>query len=415
MLEPLISKGFFWSDLQLVADAYAEMLSEAANPNQLTHIQHPEDRPLMHGSQGFEHAHAALMHAHDHMKAKKHSSDLTMKYDGSPSLVFGHHPVTKKFFVATKSAFNKSPKINHTDADIERNHGHAPGLVSKLKAALKHLPKVTPKTGVYQGDLMHTRSDHKLHEAVSFTPNTITYTAHGDEEKKVKQSHVGIVVHQQYHPHPNKPGVEHMSVSPHPDTHNFKQHPDVHLKTAEHDTSKINYGKADQGTFQKHMNAAKAIHDKHGAKMYKATERHQGEGGHLSAYINQTVRSGDTPHTKGFQKHIMAHYAKAATKVKTPVAVARHHATGAEHVSHIAKHSGHYTNLLAMHSHLASAKNTLVKNLETHEGGLEHHIGGVKSKPEGFVINHKFKGTTHPTKVVNRAEFAKANFAKVRG
>ena len=107
MLEPLISKGFFWSDLQFVADAYAEMLSEAANPNQLTHIQHPEDRPLMHGSQGFEHAHAALMHAHDHMKAKKHSSDLTMKYDGSPSLVFGHHPVTKKFFVATKSAFNK--------------------------------------------------------------------------------------------------------------------------------------------------------------------------------------------------------------------------------------------------------------------------------------------------------------------
>ena len=180
------------------------------------------------------------MKAHEHMKAKKHSSALTMKYDGSPSLVFGHHPVTKKFFVATKSAFNKNPKLNHTEADIERNHGHAPGLVSKLKHALKHLPKVTPKHGVYQGDLMHTRSDHKLHEGVSFTPNTITYTARGDEEKKVKQSHVGIVVHQQYHPHPTKSGVEHMTVSPHPDTHNFKQHPDVHLKTAEHDTSKIN-------------------------------------------------------------------------------------------------------------------------------------------------------------------------------
>ena len=406
---------FELKSLQSVADSYSEMLSEASNPHQLTHIQHPEDRPLMHGSQGFEHAHAALMHAHEHMKAKKHSSDLTMKYDGSPSLVFGHHPVTKKFFVATKSAFNKSPKINHTEADIERNHGHAPGLVSKLKAALKHLPKVTPKSGVYQGDVMHTRSDHKLHEAVSFTPNTITYTARGDEEKKVKRSHIGVVVHQQYHPHPHKPGIEHMSVSPHPDTHNFKQHPDVHLKTAEHDTNKINYGKSDQSTFQKHMNAAKAIHNKHGAKMYKATERHQGEGGHLSNYINQTVRSGDTPHTKGFQKHIMAHYAKAASKVKTPAAVAKHHATGAEHVSHIAKHAGHYTSLLSMHSHLASAKNTLVKSLETHEGGLEHHIGNVKSKPEGFVINHKFKGTTHPTKLVNRAEFAKANFAKVRG
>lgn len=401
--------------LQSVADTYVDMLSEATNPNQLTHIHHPEDRPLMHGSQGFEHAHAALMHAHEHMKAKKHSSDLTMKYDGSPSLVFGHHPVTKKFFVATKSAFNKNPKLNYSDSDIKKHHGHAPGLVGKLKHALKHLPKVAPKQGVYQGDLMHTRSDHKLHEAVSFTPNTITYTAHGDEEKKVKQSHVGIVVHQQYHPHPNKPGVEHMSVSPHPDTHNFKQHPDVHLKTAEHDTSKINYGKSDQSAFHKHMNAAKAIHTKHGAAMYKATERHQGEGGHLSNYINQTVRSGETPNTKGFQKHLMGHHAKLASKVKTPAAIAKHHAAGAEHVSHVAKHAGHYSNLLSMHSHLAAAKNTLVKNLETHEGGLEHHINGAKSKPEGFVVNHKFKGKTHPTKLVNRAEFAKANFAKVRG
>jgi hypothetical protein len=110
----------------------------------------------------------------------------------------------------------------------------------------------------------------------------------------------------------------------------------------------------------------------------------------------------------------MGHHAKLASKVKTPAAVARHHATGAEHVSHVAKHAGHYNNLLAMHSHLAAAKNTLVKNLETHEGGLEHHINGVKSKPEGFVINHKFKGKTHPTKLVNRAEFAKANFAKTR-
>lgn len=405
--------------LRSVAQTYADMVSgalnEATNPNQLTHIHHPEDRPLMHGSDGFEHAHGALMKAHEHMKAKKHSSALTMKYDGSPSLVFGHHPVTKKFFVATKSAFNKNPKLNHTEADIERNHGHASGLVGKLKHALKHLPKVTPAHGVYQGDLMHTRSDHKLHEGVSFTPNTITYTARGDEEKKVKQSHVGIVVHQQYHPHPTKSGVEHMTVSPHPDTHNFKQHPDVHLKTAEHDTSRINYGKSEQSSFYKHMDAAKAIHDKHGKGMYKATARHQGEAGHLPTYINHTVRTGEKPNAKGFQKHIAAHHENLASKVKTPAAVSRHKENGAEHVAHVEKHLGHYNNLLAMHGHLAAAKDTLVKHLETHEGDLEHRINGAKSKPEGFVVNHKFKGKTHPTKLVNRAEFAKANFAKVRG
>jgi hypothetical protein len=115
----------------------------------------------MHGASGFEHAHGALMQAHEHMKAKAKSSNLTMKYDGSPSIVFGHHPKTGKFFVASKSAFNKNPKINYTHKDIEKHHGHAPGLVSKLKTALTHLPKVAPKHGVYQGDVMHTREDHK--------------------------------------------------------------------------------------------------------------------------------------------------------------------------------------------------------------------------------------------------------------
>ena len=390
------------------------VLAEETEPQQVKHIHHAEDRPLLHGSSGFEHAHAALMHAHEHMKAGKNSSDLTMKYDGSPAIIFGHHPQTKKFFVASKSAFNKNPKINYSNADIEKNHGHAPGLVSKLKSALKHLPKVAPNHGVYQGDMMHTQEDHKIHEAVSFTPNTITYTAHGDEAKKVLRSKMGVVVHQQYHENPKNPGLENMSASPHVDHSHFTQHPDVHLKSAEHDTSKINYPKQDQDSFEKHMSAAKAIHDTHGAKMYSATAKHQGEAGHLSTYINSTVRTGEKPNAGGLAKHIAGIYTKEASKLKTPAGIAKRKTESDSHVAHINQNAGHYTNLLNMHHHLQQAKNTLVSNLEKHEGGLEHHIGDAKSKPEGFVINHKFKGNTEPTKLVNREEFAKANFAKVR-
>jgi hypothetical protein len=146
--------------------SFISFLKEEATDEgrQLKHIHHAEDRPLMHGHEGFEHAFGALTQAHEHMKAKAKSSNLTMKYDGSPSIVFGHHPKTGKFFVASKSAFNKTPKINHTEADIDRNHGHAPGLASKLKTALKHLPKVTPKKGVYQGDVMHSSEDLHHHD-----------------------------------------------------------------------------------------------------------------------------------------------------------------------------------------------------------------------------------------------------------
>lgn len=141
---------------------FKEFLKEEAEEGaKLKHITHPEDRPLHHGHKGFEHAFGALQQAHEHIKSKQSSNKLTMKYDGSPSIVFGHHPKTGKFFVATKSAFNKNPKINHTHEDIEKNHGHAPGLASKLHAALEHLPKVTPKKGVYQGDMMHAgKEDH---------------------------------------------------------------------------------------------------------------------------------------------------------------------------------------------------------------------------------------------------------------
>ena len=84
--------------------SFITFLKEEEEGAKLKHITHAEDRPLQSGASGFEHAHAALMHAHEHMKSGGHSSHLSMKYDGSPSVVFGHHPKTGKFFVASKSA-----------------------------------------------------------------------------------------------------------------------------------------------------------------------------------------------------------------------------------------------------------------------------------------------------------------------
>ena len=400
--------------------SFTSFLTEeaASEGGQLKHIHHAEDRPLMHGHAGFEHAYGALQQAHEHIKSGSKSSNLTMKYDGSPSIVFGHHPSNGKFFVASKSAFNKNPKINHTEKDIEKNHGHAPGLVKTLKHALKHLPKVTPKTGVYQGDVMHHEDSKHLHEGfiveakgskVSFTPNTITYTAHGDDAKKIKKSKIGVVVHQKY-----TDDMKH--ATPHVDHKNFKEHPDVHIHGAEHDTSKVHHSAENEKEFNKHMKAAKDIHDTHGHKMYDAVHHaHGGETGHLSTYINHTVRHDEVPHVKGFQAHLYSQHEKMANKVKTPKAKTEKRTEGEHQIKHVEKNKSAYGQLFSMHHHLHQAKNSLVKSLETHEGKYEHHIEGKKSKPEGFVVNHKPEGgREEPTKLVNRAEFAKANLLKVR-
>ena len=374
----------------------------------LKHIHHAEDRPLFHGAAGFEHAKGALMQAHGHMKSGGNSSALTMKYDGSPSLVFGHHPESGKFFVASKSAFNKTPKINYTHDDIQKNHGHAPGLMDKLHAALNHLPKIAPKTGVYQGDVMHSGDDveHKPNGKASFTPNTITYTAKGNEADKVKKSKFGIVTHTQYH----GDDASSMTADPHPDLHNFKQHPDVWQKSPNHDTKELHYSDKAQSEFMGHMKAAQDIHDKH-PEMYKHIHpEHSGEAGHLATYINHTVRTGDEPSVEGLKKHIADKSSKEVSKLKTPAAQAKKQSIAKSHADWIDNNKSHYANLLKMHSHLQKAKNTLVDTLQQHEGGLEHHIDGKRTGPEGFVVNH----AGEPTKLVNRAEFARANLLKVR-
>jgi hypothetical protein len=134
------------------------ILSEAAtDTKKLTHLDHVEDHAHNSGDEGFHHAFHSLMNTHHALKGnQREGHSITTKYDGAPSIVWGHHPENGKFFVGSKSVFNKNPKINHTHEDIERNHGHAPGLAQKLHGALKHLKKVTPKGKVYQGDLMHS-------------------------------------------------------------------------------------------------------------------------------------------------------------------------------------------------------------------------------------------------------------------
>lgn len=241
---------------------------------------------------------------------------------------------------------------------------------------------------------------------VSFTPNTITYTAKGPEADKINRAKVGVVVHTQYH----GKDLDSMKADPHVDTEKFKQHPDVWHRSADHDTSKVHYAKKAQDTFLHHMAAAKDIHDQHGHEMYPATERHQGDGGHLATYINHTVRTGEKPTAAGLQKHIMGKHTREAEKVKTPASKEKKLEAGREHVEHIEQNKRHYNNLLKMHEHLQKAKDVLVHTLNQHQGDLEHDIGGKKTNPEGYVFHHNgevFKG-------VDRKEFARANLLKVR-
>ena len=116
-----------------------------------THLQHPEDSIL-----------TGDLSVLDWFLAE---SDLSVKIDGSPAIVWGTNPATGNFFVGTKSVFNKVKiKINETHDDIDRNHS---GVVADI---LHHCFDCLPDfDGIVQGDFIGFGGDD------TFCPNTITY------------------------------------------------------------------------------------------------------------------------------------------------------------------------------------------------------------------------------------------------
>ncbi len=116
-----------------------------------THLQHPEDSIL-----------TGDLTVLNWFLTK---GQLSVKIDGSPAIVWGTNPATGKFFVGTKSVFNKVKiKINESHEDIDANHE---GNVAQiLHCCLDSLPRIA---GIIQADFIGFGG---LSE---YTPNTITY------------------------------------------------------------------------------------------------------------------------------------------------------------------------------------------------------------------------------------------------
>ena len=92
-------------------------------------------------------------------------SNISAKIDGSPAIVWGTNPKTNKFFVGTKSVFNKKLiKINHDHRENDANHqGEVADILHK---SLDNLPFTT---SIFQGDFIGFGGTD------SFLSNTIRY------------------------------------------------------------------------------------------------------------------------------------------------------------------------------------------------------------------------------------------------
>ena len=174
-----------------------------ANVTQLKHLEHIEDEMLNYGVEGCDAAVSAMKEMLRMLGKKPSSGYMQTKWDGAPAVICGEHPYTGRFFVGTKSVFNKeNPKICFFDDDVDTFYDG--DLADKLKASLKYF-KELGISGVVQGDLMFTAIDKRYEtvegeDLVTFRPNTITYGSPVDSDmgKAISKAEIGVVFHTHY-------------------------------------------------------------------------------------------------------------------------------------------------------------------------------------------------------------------------
>ena len=168
-----------------------------------THLEHLEDNILNDGSQGGKEAVAFLRSLGEMLDQGASEARITVKWDGAPAIICGINPENGRFFVGTKSVFNKvNPKISYSEEDVDSMY--PPGqLASKLKDAYKYLSTLSIPN-VVQGDLLFTDDKYEAviggDTCIAFQPNTIVYAVPKDSDigQKIDEAKFGIVFHTQY-------------------------------------------------------------------------------------------------------------------------------------------------------------------------------------------------------------------------
>lgn len=389
-----------------------------------THLEHLEDSILFDGSQGASDAFMFLDELARVFSGQGNNTfKITTKWDGAPAIFCGTYPGTKRFFVGTKSVFNKNAKINFRDLDVDANHGHAPGLVSKLKDALKYFPALGIN-GVAQGDLLFT-NDKKYEtingeRCITFTPNTITYCIPESSSlyKKADRAKIGVVFHTTY----RGSSVDSLNATFGYDISKLKKSDDVLVLSAE--TGQL--GKdvlltKQEVTKLKNMKRASTTLIRQSSKFLDSVAEQIAAndqltvGPRLKIYFNTYVRQGRrvnsaTNFVRDFKEYYEGEVKKAADKVKTPKAKAGKLAKLYAGLDFIEENEQALIKTIGLYTTLQQAKLLFIRKLEKGERirtYLRSENGYKVTAPEGYVA---IKEDSKAIKLVDRLQFSVANF-----
>ncbi len=401
---------------------FKQFLTEDKN----THLEHLEDAILDDGYRGGRNAISFLMSLEKMLEGhSKKRMNVTVKWDGAPAIFSGINPENKKFFVGTKSIFNKEPKINYTNADINTNHGQVKGLADKLKVALKLFPSLNIP-GIWQGDLLYTSDDLKKAEVggdtcVTFTPNTITYAVKLVDElaNTIQSASIGVVWHTTY----SGKSMDSLKAKFGASASRLSKTKKVwSIDATFKDTSgSINFTAAESKQFNNVLKMASGSLKK--ASTYlnnmKGVTHSEAPSNLLKIFLNTYIRGGEKiENTKKvadfFEKFYTERLNKKIKSVSSEAGKKKWEQIKTDGLKEYNKYKKDLYYVIATYISLQTAKTMVIRKLEKGEniGTFLRTPDGYKvTAPEGFVaIDHVGKAM----KLVDRLEFSRANFTAAK-
>ena len=381
-----------------------------------THLTHLEELVLTQGPNGYNMARSFLLELLKTLKGNTDSSIQTsVKWDGAPAIFAGINPENDRFFVGTKSIFNKVPKINYTEEDVLRNHGHAPGLVDKLVKALKYLPALGIKN-ILQGDFMF---DDEMIETVNidgephytFKPNTILYAVpvNSDLGQQIARSKFGIVFHTTYDSLDS--GATFGA-----DVSTLRRVPGVWFDDAffTDDTGVVTLTEDEEAQVVRLVREADTVNENidYGDLPLDL----------LNIYINSEIKSGSFLENaedsfNGFINWFSQRLQKRINGLKSEKGRQRATNNGTMLLNSFNSKKGDFINLFKVSRLLFEAKNIFIEKYNNAVYNTKHFVDDgsgdlVVTNPEGYVaVDHQGNGV----KFVDRLEFSRANFAVDKG
>jgi len=404
---------------------FIEFINESKEGKNV-HLEHLEDEVLNNGVAGSKAAINFLRSLKDMLASSSESKvNVTTKWDGAPAIICGVNPENNKFFVGTKGVFANNPKLNYTNADIDKNHP-GEGLNIKLKIALKYLKKLNID-GILQGDMMFTKDDIKKEtingeKYITFQPNTLVYAIPEDSKlaKTVLASQMGIVFHTAYS---GGDTLADMKSSFNIDIGNLKASKDVWYRDASFiDASgTATFTKQESLELAGHISEAQRILSQINSLTLNRISTSETFLMQIKTFNNTKVREGQeikntTQHTRDLIKWVEDRQNKEILAAKLEKTKTRKIAEKNEVLRFYRSNIAQLKLIFDLQNKLVDAKNMIVRKLREIKqvaGTFIRTDDGFKiSNPEGFVAVDKLKGGA--VKLIDRLEFSHDNFTAAK-